>query len=741
MTSQNDLYESTESVVSGILSVIETMEAIPRMPDETLRSFKASCRKIPEQIRSNRIKVAVVGVIKSGKSTLINAITGKEVVKRGAGVVTAVTTRIRKGPKNRATIFFKSWDDINLSLRKILEMFPGDEEDFPNVDLEKFDLRRKNDREVLARVYERLAQDFPVTDQGIRPETLMIRNALEGYDACRKLVGADQERLVFEGRLFEDHKAFTGDSARAFYVADVCLELFGRTLDPRLEIADCQGADSTDPSQLAQIVLYIQQANLIIYCISSRTGLRRSDLRFLKVIKGLGLLENILFVNNCDLSEHDTLADLESVAQRTAKDLAFLVPSPDIYSFSALMDLFAAMEKKLSQRNRQRLALWREDTAMASFCRKNAARFYDRFSNLLVHQHHRLLVSNHLARLSYMVSAMEEKARFFMEMLDADMDGRENAKHRIRQIQESTTRLKSIVAHSIPGAVSGIAREIDDCLEDAFARDAILIRQKICDFVRQMPLDQAPYETRIRELGIKKILYLMYQDFRKQLDLFVIAQIMPDIKALVIRQEQRIQDFFQSLLDSYRVDFVSLAGPPGREDAITAGLPAEPQEFKPVMDLQSINRILGLTLPELTISPRYSGRMQTNALAGMGISFASKLFSALFNKQAGFSFSAGFDAAVRKIKKQTLQAVQPQIHLFHIRLKDQYFTPMIQAATRDFTEKIQERFSMYDSLDSDMAAVFTLDQARKQEQKKKLSGILSRLAQVRQDISQLTQPA
>lgn len=741
MTSQNELYEPTESVVSGILSVIETMEAIPRMSDETLRSFKASCRKIPEQIRSNRIKVAVVGVIKSGKSTLINAVTGKEVVKRGAGVVTAVTTRIRKGPKNRATIFFKSWDDINLNLRKILERFPGDENHFPDVDLEKFDLRKKKDREVLERVYERLAQDFPVTDQGIRPETLMIRNALEGYDACRELVGADRERLVFEGKLFEDHKAFTGDSTRAFYVADVCLELFGRTLDPRVEIADCQGADSTDPSQLAQIVLYIQQANLIIYCISSRTGLRRSDLRFLKVIKELGLLENILFVNNCDLSEHDTLADLEAVAQRTAKDLELLVPSPKIYSFSALMDLFSAMEKKLSQRNRQRLALWREDLVMASFCRKNAAQFYERFSNLLVHQHHRLLVSNHLARLSHMVSAMEEKARLFMEMLNADMDGRENAKKRIRHIQDRTARLKSIVDHSIPGAVSGITREIDACLEEAFARDAILIRQKICDFVRQIPLDEAPYETRIRELGIKKTLYLMFQDFRKHLDLFVIAQILPDIKALVTRQEQRIQDYFQSLLDSYRVDFVTLAEPPDGSDTTTARLPAELQDLKPVMDLQSIKKILGLTLPELTISPRYSGKMQTNALAGMGISFVAKLFSVLINKQGSFSFSAGFDAAVRKIKKQTLQGVQPQIHLFHIRLKNQYFTPLIQAATRDFAEKIHERFSVYDSLDSDMAALFNLDQARKQEQKEKISGILSRLAQVRQDISQLMRHA
>jgi len=94
-------------------------------------------------------------------------------------------------------------------------------------------------------------------------------------------------------------------------------------------------------------VTYLQQANLIVYCISSRTGLRRSDMRFLKIIQGMGLLENILFVNNCDLSEHDTLADLVASEQNTRQELSFLLDAPELYSFSALMRLFCAMEKKI----------------------------------------------------------------------------------------------------------------------------------------------------------------------------------------------------------------------------------------------------------------------------------------------------------------------------------------------------------------------------------------------------------
>ncbi len=105
MTPPDDAYSPIEGIVSDLLSVIDRMDADPRMSDDLLKSMKTRCAKIPEQIRSNRIKIAVVGVIKSGKSTLINAMIGKEVVKRGAGVVTAVTTRIRKGRKTGPSCF------------------------------------------------------------------------------------------------------------------------------------------------------------------------------------------------------------------------------------------------------------------------------------------------------------------------------------------------------------------------------------------------------------------------------------------------------------------------------------------------------------------------------------------------------------------------------------------------------------------------------------------------------------
>jgi len=45
-------------------------------------------------------------------------------LKRGAGVVTSIVTKIRKGDLMRAQLFFKSWDEINREIRQALALFP-----------------------------------------------------------------------------------------------------------------------------------------------------------------------------------------------------------------------------------------------------------------------------------------------------------------------------------------------------------------------------------------------------------------------------------------------------------------------------------------------------------------------------------------------------------------------------------------------------------------------------------------
>ena len=72
---------------------------------------------------------------------------------------------------------------------------------------------------------------------------------------------------------------------------DLQLELVSRNLYRDTEFADCQGSDSPNPLHLAMIQDYLQQAHLIIYVFSSRTGIREADIKFLSIIRKMGLIE------------------------------------------------------------------------------------------------------------------------------------------------------------------------------------------------------------------------------------------------------------------------------------------------------------------------------------------------------------------------------------------------------------------------------------------------------------------
>ena len=65
------------------------------------------------QLSEEIIRVAVVGPIKSGKSTFTNSVLKGDYLKRGAGVVTSIVTRVRRGKILVAKLFFKSWDEVN----------------------------------------------------------------------------------------------------------------------------------------------------------------------------------------------------------------------------------------------------------------------------------------------------------------------------------------------------------------------------------------------------------------------------------------------------------------------------------------------------------------------------------------------------------------------------------------------------------------------------------------------------
>ncbi|MCP3876192.1 MAG: dynamin family protein [Desulfobacteraceae bacterium] len=723
---------SIDKIISDTQTILQQIKEIGQISDRSFAAYQTICQSIPVQIQSGRLKIAVVGVIKSGKSTFINSIVGKELVKRGAGVITSITTRIRKSKKNQANLYFKSWDDINLQLRKALMLFPDEKSDNPSGMqlIDNFDIRRKKDRAYLKKAYQTLITQFSFIEGEIRPETLLIKHALDGFDCCKDFVQADEATIRFESRDFDKHKAFTSDPTKAFYIKDVCLNVFGKIINPNIEIADCQGADSTDPSQLAHVLDYLESSNLIIYIISSRTGLRQSDVTFLKQIKNLGLIDNILFINNCDLSEHENLDDLVKIETHIKDDLGFLEITPQIFSFSSLYDLFLKLESKLTKRDLSRLKLWQEEKKMVQYCDSKTKEFNDLFNQTINKNQYELLISNHLKRLGLLIGQLDHRIDIFLDLLSNDRIKEQEAVKTIDNLQQNASRLESIVANSIDGAVSGLRDEINLTINEAFALDQSSILKKTHQYIETASIDVEKYKSIAKESGFNQIIYLMFQDFKRMLDLYVIKEVKPKLSRFIQDKETRIASYFQSLFDSYQIDLLK-ADEYSKFDEKLIKLK---NEYIDSIDLDNIKKILGLQAPSVIFEAKYSSRIKANVFTDFSLQTVSQIISSLLNKTSQFSFSPGLKKAAVKIKKENQKIIKGQFERYYANLQETYFSPLIDAAARDFTEKINEQFDGYHSIKKDIDHIFILKQVEKKDQKKKILLIKKKIQGVSDNI-------
>ncbi|HDN95002.1 MAG TPA: hypothetical protein ENG76_02845, partial [Nitrospirae bacterium] len=172
---KDDLIAINESLSSLLTSIQER----PDIADERFDNWHKACIDINRQITEDIIRVAVIGTVKSGKSTFVNSLFKGDYVKRGAGIVTSIVTRIRTGNKLNAVLFFKSWDEVNADIEQALVMFPSWENQSDN---KPFDIRRAMDRQSLQIGLNGLSNDLLFTEGTRNANSLLLSLYLKGYD-------------------------------------------------------------------------------------------------------------------------------------------------------------------------------------------------------------------------------------------------------------------------------------------------------------------------------------------------------------------------------------------------------------------------------------------------------------------------------------------------------------------------------------------------------------------------------
>ena len=671
-------------------------------PGDGLAHWKATCQGIHRQLSEEILRVAVVGSIKSGKSTFANAFLGDDHLKRGAGVVTSIVTRVRAGDTLKASLFFKSWDEVNADIRQALVLLP----DFEGGEDHAFDLRRRQDRQALRSAFGELGSEQLISDGTRNANAVLLASYLQGYDTVQEIIGSESERRIYRDGDFHEHRRFVGSDSLSVYLKDVLLEIHADSLNGALELADCQGSDSPNPLHLTMIQDYLLMTHLMIYVISSRTGLREADIRFLSMIKKMGIVENILFVLNCDFSEHDSLDDFKSVLERVRSELGLIRPGSDVYGISALFNLFQHSVDRLAEKDRARMDQWRLAADMIDFCDEETRRFETDFRHKLTSERIVLLLSNHLQRLAVITGGFQHRCRMQRQLLTQDAADAGQIAAKIGGHRDKIAMLRKQIRKTLDGAGQQLKADSRKTVDRFFDDRSGSAMRRLLERVQTYRLPNHNYRETLAGTGFASALYVAFQDFRQNVDTYMAEEFQPELVHALSESEQQVR---QSLL-TVAVPFDALV----REAVVdyfrfleSAGIEAGqmPQGEFDLPALEDLKRLAGISLPASALILQYSAGIKTEAVLRLGAYRLVQWGRRLFRKGSSDSLEAQIQAlkdGLRRIKRETEKSIRFHLKDYRENLKHQYLFKVVDLAANQVDDAVTDRFQAYLSDLSDL---------------------------------------
>ncbi|MBW2072171.1 MAG: dynamin family protein [Deltaproteobacteria bacterium] len=507
-------------------------------------SWQRSLSAVAASLQERTLRIAVVGSVKSGKSTFINALYGRDFLKRGAGVVTAFITRVRSGAEEMAWVKLKSWAEINSEIQEAVTL-AGLSQELPG--LSSVDFRKVEDRRLLEQYVQGLASKQPLAQEGFDPNVVLLKAYIEGFSKVATHIGDGPSRLEFHGAELESHRSFVSEESLAVYLRDMEVQLPSSWLAKGIEIGDCQGSDSPNPFHFAKLQEYLLRCQCILYVISSRVGIRRADLKLIEAIQILRLLPQTLFILNADLDEHDTAEDLYRVQRRLAAELRLVVPEAKIYTFSALLQLFDSMEESLSPREQRRLEGWRQEKDLAQLSATGYQQFCTDLQNMLRRERHRLLYAGVLGHLERVEQSMTDCVATRQGLLSNDLQDLHTLAAEIRKAQDSVTAVLATVEHTLEGLRKSLKDRLGSAVDSYFDSKYGPIITETMDLIENHPVEQFCSSGMGERRKLLTSLYSFYQDFRKTLSRHIIDRVNLRVIDFVKNEEELVE---KKILDS-----------------------------------------------------------------------------------------------------------------------------------------------------------------------------------------------
>jgi len=652
--------------------------------------------QVQDSLEDSLLRTAVVGSVKSGKSTLINALAGKDLLKRGAGIITAFITRILTNGEVGGWVELKPWPQIAEEMNSALRMLPISQEEMG--DQEQLDVRRSEDRKRLRKWLEKTQTEWQQTRGQLDPNFILLNAYLEGYSHLHKNVGDSVNRLIFDQHSLSQHQRYVGQEGQAVYVRDMELHYPVPWLGEKIEVADCQGSDSPNPLHLALLQQYLLKCHFILYVISSRTGLREADFKLLDFIKTLRMFPQTLFILNVDLDVHSHEEDLEQLAHRVRTELSWIVPNPQLYVFSALYHLVRELKGAAPQRDKRRLSLWREDPAMADRTQQGYNSFREDMAQRIASQRTRVLLGSGLSRMAMVAGSVNDTTRAHKRFMDQNLGSlKESTKH-LKNKQKALQGTLGTLENAIAGLKESLRKELDNAVGSYFDLSYGPIIKETLDMVEHYPVDPQYQKDLSDYRQLLRQLHRFYLEFRQSLARYLIEKVNLRVIEFAKEQEEFLQDrlqhssrafwsLFTTALDDYRKELarfdIDLRISCATEDhSCPAMEKITPPSFSAFVDEQVVGR----------------GTLLMKFGLGRFTRFLNQLKSRIGRRKsstpAASEENQSFQEAVSLVKSETKSELMYDFRDYRQNFKYAYLYKILDEGTQHLLEAFQSRAEM-----------------------------------------------
>lgn len=529
--------------------MIREIEELQLVESSRASRWRAHLDHAEESLQDSLLRVAVVGSVKSGKSTLINALLGRDLLKRGAGIITAFITRIRNHGEMGGWVELKPWSRVLDELNTSVRMLPVSEDEVEESD--PLDIRRAEDRDRLRALIEKMRTEW--RHSGGQPDAgfILLNACMEGYNRLHDQMGESATRLIFDHNSLNRHQRYVGEESQAVYLQDVELHYPLPWLGENVEIADCQGSDSPNPMHFALLQQYILRSHLILYTISSRTGLREADFKLLDFIKTLRMLPQTLFVLNVDLDAHPNAENLAQLVERVRTELHWVAPQPHLYAFSALHQLLVQLGEEAPERDRRRLDIWDSDSNLAALTESGYTSFRDQLAQRVSSQKARVLLGSGLNRLTMIAGAIKGNVLAQRKAMGQKLGDHKGVAGRLKAKQKALDAALGALENAVSGLKESLRRETDMTCNRYFDLTDGPIVEETLEMVDHYPVDPRFRKSLKDPSQLIRELHLFYMDLRQNLSRYIVEKVNIRIIAFAKEQEEILENRFQHASDAF----------------------------------------------------------------------------------------------------------------------------------------------------------------------------------------------